>query len=51
MNFIKDTGGKAFLENIKEGDVYVNVWKIILLDNQCTESFKKDAKKYEVIVI
>jgi len=48
MNFIKDKGASAFLTSI---DKYLNIWKIILLDNQTTEEFKKRAKYYDLIEI
>lgn len=50
MNFIKDKGSNAFIECL-ENDHYKDMWKIILLDNQCTEAFKRKAKKFEVIVL
>jgi hypothetical protein len=50
MNFIKDKGGNAFIEGLSQ-DHYKEIWKIILLDNQCTEAFKRKAKKFEVIVV
>lgn len=50
MNFIKDMGGNAFLEGLGN-DQYGDIWKIILLDNQCSENFKRKAKKFDVLVL
>lgn len=50
MNFIKDKGGEAFIKGLEEHQ-YKDIWKIILLDNQCTEAFKRKVKKYESIVL
>jgi hypothetical protein len=50
MNFIKDKGGNAFIDGLSQ-DHYKDLWKIILLDNQCTEAFKRKAKKFEMIVV
>lgn len=50
MNFIKDQGGQMFFDGI-QNKLYAQIWKIILLDNKCTEDFKKKVKKTEVIII
>jgi hypothetical protein len=50
MNFIKDKGGEAFVECVKN-DECKDIWKIILLDNQCTEVFKRKAKRYDAIIL
>ena len=50
MNFIKDQGGYAFVNRIQKKPE-IGIWKIILLDNECTEAFKKKVKKLEKIVI
>eukprot|EP00347_Sterkiella_histriomuscorum_P002126 403369370 len=50
MNYIKDTGGQSFFEGIQSKQ-YPQIWKIILLDNKCTEDFKKRVKKTDIIII
>ncbi|CDW83610.1 UNKNOWN [Stylonychia lemnae] len=50
MNFIKDSGAQQFLDGI-QNKYFQQIWKIILLDNKCTEQFKKKVKKTEVIII
>ncbi len=50
MNYIKDKGANEFLEGFKENK-YGDIRRIILLDNQITQSFKKKAKIYESIIV
>ena len=50
MNFIKDRGAEGFIDGLSE-NLLPEIWKIILLDNQCTEAFKRKAKRFESLIV
>ena len=50
MNFIKDYGASYFVDGVTQ-NLFTNIQKIILRENQCSERIKKFVKNNAPIIL